>query len=244
MSRALLPRNIRAVGIVLPVHNEELLLPRALDALGQTAAGLPAGVECRAAVVLDDCTDDSLVIARQWAEDRWIEIVECRSRNVGAARKAGCDVLLGAWTDLDSRSIWIATSDADSQVPLKWLETQLMAHEAGADIWTGRVEVDDWSPHQASTAARWRNDYTNEKHPIHGANMGMTASVYLAAGGFCALATGEDRELHRSAVAIGARAHHDPNLKVMTSARRLARAPLGFAHALVEVERVETASGN
>jgi glycosyltransferase involved in cell wall biosynthesis len=230
------PRRIQAVGIVLPVHNEELLLPRALDALNQATAQLPAEIECRTAVVLDDCSDDSPVIACQWARDGRIEIIQCRSRNVGAARQIGCNALLRAWSGHDPSAIWLATTDADSQVPPEWVEAQLAAQSSGADIWTGRVEVADWSSHQPSTVARWTIDYGREVTPIHGASMGLTARTYIEAGGFRSLVSGEDRHLYRCALALGARAHHDPVVKVVTSARREARAPLGFAHALMLVE--------
>jgi glycosyltransferase involved in cell wall biosynthesis len=229
-------RRIQAVGIVLPVHNEELLLPRALDALGRATSNLPVGLECRTAVVLDDCTDDSAVIARQWAKDGWTGLVQCHERNVGLARRVGCDALLHSWTHLDPGSIWLASTDSDSQVPPHWLTAQLAAHSAGADLWAGRVAVADWSSHRASTAGRWTTDYEQEVAPIHGANMGLTGSAYLEAGGFRAFVSGEDRELHLDVLATGARAHYDSEVKVVTSARRKARAPLGFAHALNAVE--------
>jgi glycosyltransferase involved in cell wall biosynthesis len=232
-------RRIHAVGIVLPVHDEQLLLPGALDALSRATAQLPVGVECRTAVVLDDCTDDSAVIARQWAKDGWIEVVQCQFHNVGAARRAGCAALLNAWGCLDPNSVWLATTDADSQVPARWLEVQMAAHAAGADMWIGRVEVSDWSSHLPSTEARWTVDYGREMAPIHGASMGVTAWAYFEAGGFQPLASGEDRALYRSVLTIGARAHHDSVVKVVTSARRNARAPLGFAHALNAVEATE-----
>jgi glycosyltransferase involved in cell wall biosynthesis len=232
-------RHIDAVGIVLPVHNEQALLPGALDALSKATAQLPPRTQCRTAVVLDDCTDDSAVIARQWAQDGWIEVVQCRFKNVGAARRAGCTALLHAWDGLHPSSIWLSTTDADSQVPLEWLEAQLVAHAAGADMWTGRVEVSDWSFHRPSTIARWTIEYEREVAPVHGASMGLTARSYLEAGGFQSFASGEDRELYRSALASGARAHHDPDVRVLTSARRNARAPLGFAHALISIETAD-----
>jgi hypothetical protein len=62
--------------------------------------------------------------------------------------------------------------------------------------------------------------------------MGFNAQAYLNAGGFAPLGTGEDRALHRAILGAGGRALEDMELRVITSGRRLARAPLGFAHAL------------
>ena len=67
--------------------------------------------------------------------------------------------------------------------------------------------------------------------------MGLTAELYARVGGFRPLRTGEDRDLHARALAAGATLCHQPDVRVRTSARRDARAPKGFAHALVRFER-------
>ena len=108
----------------------------------------------------------------------------------------------------------------------------MAAHEFGADVWTGRVTVEDWSPYEEETAQLWNEVYDAEQLPIHGASLGFNAQMYLAAGGFASLGTGEDRALHQAILAEGGRALEDMDLRVITSGRRLARAPLGFAHAL------------
>jgi hypothetical protein len=50
------------------------------------------------------------------------------------------------------------------------------------------------------------------------------------------LRTGEDQDLYQRALEVGARLQHEVNVTVTTSARRHARAPLGFAHALTALE--------
>ena len=230
----------KAVGVVVPVHNEEDLLGPALDAI-ETAFDEVAlrAVECRTAVVLDGCRDDSATIARDWARSlarrksplRAV-VLRCRSAGVGEARRLGVATLLGKWRALDPRNIWLATTDADSRVPPRWLAAQVAAHEFGADVWTGRVTVEDWSPYEEGTAQLWNEVYDAEQLPVHGASLGFNAQMYLAAGGFASLGTGEDRALHQAILAEGGRALEDMDLRVITSGRRLARAPLGFAHAL------------
>jgi hypothetical protein len=230
-------RRTRAIGVVLPIHNEEGGLGAALDALGEAIAALPTSLDCRVALVLDSCSDSSGAIARHWSRRHPGVLVGCDAGNVGAARRAGCTALLRSWPRLHPRYVWLSTTDADSQVPRQWLTAQATAHEAGASLWTGRVAVKDWSRHRPETARRWTREYDSESAPIHGASMGISAQVYLDIGGFDALLTGEDRDLYFRACAAGAIPHHDTTANVVTSARRVARAPLGFAHALSTIDR-------
>jgi glycosyltransferase involved in cell wall biosynthesis len=225
-----------AVGIVVPIHNEEDGLIRALGAIDVAITRLPRGIEHRVMLVLDQCRDRSAQIAQEWAGDRSALLEHQSLGNVGAARQLGCNRLLATWPHLHRDRIWLATTDADSTVPSGWLEAQVAEHETGASLWLGRVEVRDWTPRHASTAARWSEIYDKEEAPVHGASMGINAQLYLDVGGFPPLATGEDRFIHRQALAQGARVKYDLDHRVITSARRTARAPAGFAHALTSIE--------
>ena len=68
MSRQPALGRTHAVGIVVPVHNEEQLLHVALDALEHAIANVPTKIECRVAIVLDTCNDASTAIAHRWAK--------------------------------------------------------------------------------------------------------------------------------------------------------------------------------
>ena len=72
--------------------------------------------------------------------------------------------------------------------------------------------------------------------PIHGANLGFNAQKYLSVGGFRSIPTGEDRALVSDLIASGAKAHFDSSVRVMTSDRRQARAPDGFASVLTRLD--------
>jgi glycosyltransferase involved in cell wall biosynthesis len=230
-------RSLRHLGIVVPVHNEEILLPRALQALDEALSGVPRAVECRVALVIDASSDASSDIARAWGASRKDACVLLRlDANVGAARRAGCDALLSSWGHTKLRQSWLATTDADSEVPRDWLTAQIAAREAGADLWTGRVAVTDWQDHDPETVRAWAAAYEAESDPVHGTNMGLAAELYARIGGFRPLRTGEDRDLYARALATGATRCHQPEVRVRTSARRVARAPQGFAHALVSLE--------
>lgn len=229
-----------AVGVVVPVHNEHELLGSALAALTNAFDHLsPWDLSLRVAVVLDLCSDASEEIACQWQRtiaqrvgSPEVAVLTCSWKNVGRARALGCAALLAQWSRVDPTRIWIATTDADSQVSKDWLVAQVVQHEADVDHWAGRVSVADWSGRRGETMSRWQYEYAREIQPIHGANLGFNAAAYLAAGGFAPLATGEDRALHRALIARGTVTYFDSAARVVTSARRRARAPLGFAHAL------------
>ncbi len=235
---------IEAVGVVMPVHNEERVLRSALTALEIALAHRALmGVTCRAAIVLDSCDDGTAGIAEVW--HRHLEslnrgalalVIPCRSRNVGEARRVGCRALLDAFVSRDPRRVWLATTDADSEVPSDWLAVQLARHEQGFDFWAGRVAVNDWSARHPHTARAWTRRYSAEVTPIHGANLGVSASAYLDAGGFSPLRTGEDRAFHDAITSGDGVACYDHLAPVVTSARNDARAPSGFGHALDALE--------
>lgn len=230
----------RAVGVVVPLHNEQDLADRALTSLEGALESLRKwNVEIGVAVVLDACTDGSARVVNDWIEglgDRQMGVLALSlvtdARNVGVARGLGCTALLDCWRNLNVGQIWLATTDCDSRVPKEWLVTQVEEHEEGADLWSGRIEVTDWFSYRPITKQRWQVEYDAEVNPIHGTSLGFNASLYVDVGGFPPLATSEDRELYRRLVAAGARARHDSSLRVLTSSRRNARAPRGFAHAL------------
>ena len=238
-------RRTAGIGIVVPVHNEEGRVGPALAALAaaQHHRAL-TDIECRLALVLDSCTDGTAGIVKDWMERHRSPcvLVTTESGSVGAARRIGCRALLGEWGNLDPRRLWLASTDADSEVPINWLEVQVRRHEEGYDFWAGRVTVRDWSSRTLRTAREWNLRYGAEAAPIHGANLGCNAGVYLDAGGFPAVRTGEDHALHRAVIAAGGRPCYDSEAPVTTSARRQARAPMGFSHHLGTLESPEEIS--
>lgn len=221
---------IDAVGVVVPAHDEAALLPRCLAALDRALAALPAELARFAVVVLDACRDASAAIATGWAgADRAVIAID--ARNVGAARAAGMRHVLAALTAERAR-IWLATTDADSEVPPGWLVEQLRFARGGAEAVAGSIQVTDWNGYPIGFGERFVQLYepagSDDHHGhVHGANLGVRADAYLEAGGFASLATGEDHALWRALQArprVSTRA-----LAVTTSARRAARAPDGFS---------------
>jgi glycosyltransferase involved in cell wall biosynthesis len=217
---------IEAAAVIVPAHNEETLLPGCLRALRRAASSVAAPV--RLLVVADACTDQTAAVAAAAGAD----VIRIGARNVGAARAAGFSAALRLMPGLDLAATWLATTDADTIVPPTWLRRQVWHAAQGWDLVLGTVSVRHWAGHPPELAAAFAAYYGggDGSHPhVHGANFGIRASAYRAAGGFQPLQTAEDHALLAAAAAAGCRVLRAGGITVETSARRQARAPDGFS---------------
>jgi glycosyltransferase involved in cell wall biosynthesis len=224
---------IRSVGVIVPAHNEQDLLPACLASL-RRAARMLRGLPVLLVVVADACTDLTAEAARRAGAI----VVPVSVRNVGAARAAGIREALRRTRALDPADVWLATTDADTVVPASWLLQQVRYADQGWDAVVGTVQVADWSGYRPDAQSSYDRFYDggDGPHPhVHGANLGVRASAYLAAGGFPAVPTAEDHALVAALAAQG-RVLRTRTLPVITSARRQARAPHGFSHFLTELD--------
>lgn len=218
---------IAAVGVVVPAHNEETLLAACLIALRRAARQV--AVPVHVLVAADACTDRTAEVAGEGGA----LVVQVGARNVGAARAAGMTQLLKLTGRTDSRSVWLATTDADTVVPPEWLGRQVAYADQGWDVVLGRVTVADWAEHPPHVPAVYAARYQlSASSYVHGANIGLRASAYQAAGGFRALRTAEDHALLTAVSLAGCSVLRAADIAVQTSARRQARAPRGFSHLL------------
>ena len=222
------------IGVVVPAHDEERRIDACLASL-RVAARHPAleGRRLRVVVVLDACSDRT---GDRVARDRDVDIVEVDHRSVGPARSAGFDHLLRAAGVADHRH-WLATTDADSLVPADWLARQLEWRRRGADAVAGTVDVRDWSEQPASVRHHFERHQRSYglgfDHPhVHGANLGLSAAAYRAAGGVPHIDRAEDHALWDAVGAAGLRRVSAPDLPVITSSRRDGRAAGGFSDLL------------
>jgi glycosyltransferase involved in cell wall biosynthesis len=242
---------IRSVGVIVPAHNEQDLLPSCLASLRRAARAL-RGMPVHVVVVADACRDRTAEAARRGGAS----VVTISARSVGAARAAGARELLRRTGHLDPASVWLATTDADTLVPARWLRQQARYATQGWDAIVGTVKVTDWSGYPSGIRSRFRERYergpeqpsepsepnghdgsVTGRHPhVHGANLGFRASAYLRAAGFPALATAEDHALVAALTAAGSRVLRTRALPVVTSARRDSRAPHGFGDYLMQLE--------
>ena len=185
------------------------------------------GVQAVLVVVLDRCADDT----HSALTGRPVMTVTSTAGCVGAARATGVRAGLARWPDIPADQMWIASTDADSSVDPSWLQHQVALADAGADLALGTVRLAQGSV-PAPLASAWTATYTtaDDHHHVHGANLGVRASVYLRAGGFLPVSVDEDVLLaHAVAADPAAMVVRTAAAPVTTSGRRVGRAPDGFA---------------
>jgi glycosyltransferase involved in cell wall biosynthesis len=229
---------IARLGVVVPAHNEEHLLADCLVALRKAVRSVRVPVVVL--VVLDGCTDGSRSVCQRLGA----ETLEINARNVGLARAAGFRALTGG--EAEPRALWLASTDADTQVDPGWLRHQLDLADGGADVALGVIKL---SGQSASCELRRAFGAEYEKHMfsdgshdhVHGANLGMRASVYLDAGGFPGMANHEDRWLvQRLRRMPGVIIERSQQLIVSTSGRLEGRCKHGLAATLATLEGMGT----
>jgi glycosyltransferase involved in cell wall biosynthesis len=222
------------VSVLIPARNEEKLLPRCLQSIYASLSLLPHTVTTDVIVVADCSTDLTYQIAEEMTRGRGIAIT-IESGVVGKARAIAAEMAMqryaGPWNRL-----WLANTDADCVVPDTWVVEQLLLAGDNAEVVAGTVDVDSFEEHGPEVLERFRASYligSDGTHShIHGANLGVRGDVYRKAGGWQELETAEDHDLWSRLVKIGAHRVAVDHTKVITSGRRIGRAPRGFAEAL------------
>jgi glycosyltransferase involved in cell wall biosynthesis len=214
------------IAAIVPAHNEEEHLAACLESLTR-AAESPAlrGEPVVIVVVLDACTDASEAVARRCGA----VTIALQARNVGAARAVGAQHAI----ELGAR--WLAFTDADTVVGPDWFAAQLALR---SDAVCGTVAVRDWGAYGERMRRHYEATYTDadgHRH-VHGANLGVSTEAYVAAGGFPRLESSEDVALVDVLKSQGASIAWSALPRVVTSARWLFRAPLGFGASLLRVE--------
>lgn len=227
-------RSVRHVAVVVPAHDEEELLGRALVSIREALAALPASLDRTLVVVADACRDRTEEVARAHGA----RVVRSAARSVGVARATGVESLRSP-----VGGTWVAMTDADCVVPPDWVTGQLEAARRGADLVVGRVRLDpaDVSP---EVLAAWTRAHAGEGtlDHVHGANLGFRLRAYRRVGGFAPLPEHEDvafvDALTTSAVRI------EPGPPVLTSGRLHNRVPGGFAGYLAALSADEQPSAS
>lgn len=224
-------RPIEAVIVVIPVQNEEDLLRRCLDAIACAVHRVSGQLDVSVTLVLDSCVDGSAGIASTWP----LEMVSVQSNNVGASRRVGVETALAQHSARELDAVWIANSDADSVVPPNWLTHQVKLANSGAALMIGTVRPDpaDLDPTQLE---QWSSTHllSEAGGHVYGANLGVRASVYRAAGGFAPVEEHEDVLLVEQVRALGAPIVETDECWVLTSGRAVGRTPGGFARYMRE----------
>ncbi len=219
------------VAVVVPAHNEVELLPGCLRALRRAAHQSPVPVEV--IVVADDCDDGTghLTVAEHGHLSVRQTTVSVECRNVGTARAAGA---MASLAPAGPGGLWLLTTDADTRVPANWIRRHLAYAARGVDLVAGTVVPADWEGWPPTLAQRYQRRYdrtiSSAGHGhVHGANLGVGAQAYLAAGGFPAAVSGEDVALVAAVHAADLTVVFALDVAVRTSTRATARAPRGFS---------------
>lgn len=221
---------IFAIGI--PARDEELLIEGSVRSVLASADALVDPASVRVVVACDSCSDTTVDVVRSLhREDDRIDLVEGRWHSAGAARSAAIrralDGVLAPRAD-----VWVATTDADTVVPIDWLMGHARCWASGDHAVAGVVDLID---HTEAMGAVFGRHYVlgHDSHGhVHGANLGVRADAYLHVGGVPALALAEDHELWQALRHAGFTCRSSVAIRVATSARLTGRAPGGFADTL------------
>lgn len=222
------------VCVLIPARNEAALLPRCLESIERAVSNLNGAATADVVLVADQSTDQTVSIGR-WLLRNLGTVVETNRGAAGASRFVAAEIGMGR-TNVPLRRCWFANTDADCVVPPHWLTGQLALATSGFEAFAGTVSVDTFEEHDPEVPARFHASYRihpDGSHPhIHGANLGVRADAYLECGGWAAVETGEDHDLWARLVGLRKRTHSTSSIEVVTSGRRVGRAPRGFAAAL------------
>lgn len=272
--------------VAIPARNEELRLPGLIASLGRQTVllsdslipsfsflpGVPSGsvsnsLPLEVVVVLNNTTDGSRA-AVEWAAQGapWLRIrVEEVSyppeqAHVGSARRRAMQIA----AELQPGGV-ILTTDADAVPANNWIDANLRAISAGAELVGGRIIGDPEEEARLGTGFLRRaklhayhaalcDELTSLLDPLEhdpwprhqdhtGASLAVLSSVYSAVGGLDPLPFREDLAFVAKVRAAGYRLRHPLDVEVTVSARTVGRAPGGMADCLKAWLR-EEAAGN
>ncbi|MDO9402774.1 MAG: glycosyltransferase [Polaromonas sp.] len=216
------------IGIIVPAHNEEAYIEACVQSLQVAASHADLKREpVEIYVVLDSCGDRTGHLARSLG----VRTLDVQAMNVGFARQMASKMALAAGAR------WLSYTDADSTVAPDWLAAQLALR---SDAVCGTVSVSDWQHYGQHMQQHFERTYTDcDGHDhVHGANLGVSAHAYEAAGGVQCLASGEDHALVRALKKNGAGIAWSCKPRVATSVRPDFRAPGGFGAMMARIDRL------
>ncbi len=244
--------------VAIPARNEAERLPALMRGLARQS-WLRHGRRLPVVVVLNNCTDTSAAVLREAAAaDAALDVVAmdvvfpAAEAHVGTARRLALDT---AWTLTgQSEQAVLLTTDADAQPATDWVDANLRAIEAGADLVGGHIVGDPEEEASLGAAfldlvsrhlryaaladrlAAFIDPLPHDPLPRHsdhtGASLAVRGPVYAAVGGLPPLPFREDLAFVSRVRAAGYRLRHAPDVRVQVSARLTGRAPGGMADCL------------
>jgi cellulose synthase/poly-beta-1,6-N-acetylglucosamine synthase-like glycosyltransferase len=221
-----------SIGVIVPAQNEEAAIKCCIERI-IAAADHSRAASLWIVVVADACSDATAQIARREL-GTFGRVLECNVRSAGTARRLGVEAVLEHFRGVDAHSIWLANTDADTSVPVDWIDIHLAFADDGVTGVAGIVQLKTDGCAKAheiySRTYHIRSDGTHTH--VHGANIAVRADAYLDVGGWRDLALSEDHCLWRRLRSRGWRVSSPVRSVVLTSARLVGRARGGFADTL------------
>jgi cellulose synthase/poly-beta-1,6-N-acetylglucosamine synthase-like glycosyltransferase len=222
-----------SIGVIVPAQNEAATIKRCLGSIIAAACHSGRADSLWIVVVADTCSDATAQIAR-CELGTFGRVLECRVRSAGAARRLGVEAVLEHFRGVDVHSIWLANTDADTSVPVDWIDIHLAFADEGVTGVAGIVQLN------TDGCAKAHEIYDSTYHiqsdgthtHVHGANIAVRADAYLDVGGWRDLALSEDHCLWGRLRSRGWRVSSPARSVVSTSARLVGRARGGFADTL------------
>lgn len=231
--------------VAIPAHDEVATITGCLTSVcAALEHGRAVGAvrRARVALALHRCTDDTEQLARAVLADRpEIEAVLWRQSDpmpVGTLRTRLVEHALRrppAYSDG-----WIFSTDADSTVPLDWVEAGVAQGRAvGADLLLGMVDLVAWDADAEAQTAYARiveagMTGTGHRH-AYAANLAVRIDAFRRVGGFPGLPHGEEHGLAAAVRAAGLTVLSTLAPRVQTSARMPGRASDGLGSLLAEL---------
>ena len=242
--------------MAIPARNEEALLPRLIASLNRQTILARTRAPLEVVIVLNNTTDgsrDAVAAAARSAPGLRLTLEEitypAERAHVGSARRRAMEIAARLRPDGV-----ILTTDADAVPAEDWVEANLRAIAAGADLVGGRIVGDPeeeagFGPgfqRRARLHVRYgalRDELAalidpigHDPWPRHqdhtGASLAVRAAVHAAVGGLDPLPFREDLAFVSKVRAAGFRLSHPLDARVMVSARTHGRAPGGMADCL------------
>ena len=198
------------IAVVIPAHNEEMVLPNLLDDLLHQSV-----FPYQAIVVNSSSTDGTATIVDDYAaRTQWLNLVS-GPPTAGAARNEGA---------MHASTPWLLFLDADVRIPKYFIE-EFMRHvdEASFDIYTSRFTASNqryrflvW------LLCRYFRLFANTSSPaLVGHCILVRSRLHTALNGFSSTLTlGEDHDYAVRASRLGARIIWLPNPHLRVSSRR------------------------
>ena len=235
--------------VAVPVRDEASLIPDCLRALALQQGGHRAEV----LLLVNNSSDGTADIARGLRPTLPcpVHVLEHRFPPAEASAGHARRLAMSKAAMLTSPGGIVMTTDADSCVPPDWLEANMAAIEAGADVVCGRAVIDpvdalqiprhlhDDDAHevtyqlQLEQIACLLDPDPADPWPRHaeesGASIAVRVEAFTSAGGVPPISAGEDRALVDALRRGDARIRHAPDVWVNVSGRIVGRARDGMA---------------